>query len=495
MAALLSLCAPSLSLAQAEGPSLALGGDVLYDGPLEVQLQWRARAVGRARALEEVFADLAPSLQAADLAIVNLEVPVSPRYREREEEVPVFAAPDDFLDALRAAGVDALTVANNHAYDQGVRGLESTLRAAARRQLAIAGAGDDASSAARAILVEREGARVALAAWTEGSNHRPRAREGSAPRIAFLRDGTLAESLRAARAEAHLVIASFHWTESVRPEGMRALVEEAAEAGADLIVGHGTHVPGRTEVLVTSEGRRVHVLYSLGNLLAAMDEPAGTLESRDVGVRDAPLAMVRTRWRGERLEITSVDVRHHWITRPVSAPWIEGGRIPVSRPVAIDAALARIERARCGAPCAARASDYGRRAALMRRAMRPITPGDELDLAPPIPELARRPSAPIAGPDPRLASYAGGVSIEASFPGESPREARIDEPAIARIAALMREDRSLRCEVSVTAATAALALRRAHRVKGLIAVRGPSRARFELRAGAGDDAVRVRLFR
>src|SRR5690606_21286224 len=111
------------------------------------------------------------------------------------------------LDALREAGVDALTVANNHAYDQGTRGLRNTLRAAARRGLAAIGAGDDAERAARAVVLEAGEARVAIAAWTEGSNHRPRAREGSRPRIAFLRDGTVASSIRRARDEADLVVA------------------------------------------------------------------------------------------------------------------------------------------------------------------------------------------------------------------------------------------------------------------------------------------------
>ncbi len=508
--AALAVLALSAPVRAQEGPSIAFGGDVLYDAPLAYQLRHRAREIGRARALAEVFADLSATIGAADLAIVNLEVPVSPRYRERDpiEDLPVFRAPEDFLDALATAGVDAVVVANNHAYDQGGRGLADTLNALDDRSLGAVGAGHDPEHAARAVVLERGRARIAIAAWTEGSNHRPESAEGSSPCIAFLRDGTIAESLRAAREDAHLVIATFHWTHEdlVDPRPMmRAIAREAAEAGADLVVGHGTHVPGRTEMVETSDGRRVQVLSSLGNLVASMDEPAGTLESGEVGVRDAPLAIVRTRWRRGRLAIEGVDFVHHWIARPASAPWLDAGRIAVSRPVSIEAELARIASAGCGVECDDRASEYRRRVLLTTRAMRAI---DAAEPAPPIVASAlevparaaprrsapaRTPPARIPDGDPRLAPYLRGARVEATFAGA--REEHVDEAAIARVAALLREDRSLRCEVIVTAEDEALAELRARRVKGLIAIRGPSRSRFTTRGRRGAPSVTIRLAR
>jgi len=366
---------PSLAIAQPEGPTIAFGGDVLYDAPLAYQIRRRARDVGREQAYREVFADLAPSLASADLAVVNLEVPITRRYRERtpEEDVPVFRAPEHFLDALRAAGIDALTIANNHAYDQGVRGLRNTVRAAAAREVPLIGVGDDPRDAASAEVVPVRGARIAIAAWTEASNHRPRGAEGEGARIAFLRDGTIADSLRDARRVAQLVIAVFHWghEDLTRPRPMmREIAQLAAEAGADLVIGHGTHVPGSTEVVQTEDGRRVRVLYSLGNLLAAMEEPAGTLTAREVGVRDAPLAMIQTRWRDGRLEVSDVEVRHHWIARPIgAAPWLESGSLAVGRPVRLSLELDRLARAACGRRCDHRAQMYRRRIALIDRAM------------------------------------------------------------------------------------------------------------------------------
>ncbi len=516
------------------GPTLAFGGDVIYDAPLGYQLRQRTRQVSRTDAYREVFADLAPVLRAADLTVINLEVPVSARYRDRDPagESPVFAAPDDFLDALRDAGIDALTVANNHAYDQGVRGLANTLHAAARRQLTTIGSGEDAESAGRAVIVPVGRARVAIAAFTEGSNHRPgRDEEANGPRVAFLRDGTLAESMRRARADAHFVIAVFHWTEEdlVFPRTlMRQAAMRAAEAGADLVIGHGTHVPGRTEVITTTDGRRVQVLHSLGNLLAAMEEPNALLTSREVGVRDAPLALVRTEWRDGRLAIASLQVRHHFIERPSpDAPWRPQGRLSMESPLSIEAELERIARAGCGDACDRRAQHLRRRDLLIREAMRPIEVGlrerrEEPTLVAVAPSRAaprrtepraepmrvrrqtdlhaepvRAPSIRIPDDDPRLSAFARGVLVAVEFPLGSAYERTIDATLLARIVELMREDRSLRAEIVGYAAAHeenGLAEARARRVKGLIAIRGPSRARFSTRGGR-QSGLLIRLTR
>ncbi|HHH28967.1 MAG TPA: CapA family protein, partial [Polyangiaceae bacterium] len=460
------------------GPQIVFGGDVLYDAPLAYQLRRRARAIGRRAAYREVFADLAPALRTADLAVVNLEVPISNRYRERSaaEDVPVFRAPPDFLDALDAAGVDAVTVANNHAYDQGLRGLRSTQRAARARSMGLIGVGADAREASAATVFAVGDARIAIAAWTEGTNHRPRDAEGTSPRIALLRDNNVRRTIESARAQAQLVVAVFHWIREdlVRPRPMmREVAREAAEAGADLVIGHGTHVPGQTEVIQTQDGRRVTVLYSLGNLLAAMEQPAGQLNARAVGVRDAPLAMIETRWARDRLEVAAVRLRYHWIARPLGlAPWMEGGSLPVARTVSLDAELERLARSACGSRCDRRAAMYRRRIALMDRAMvnvhAPAVSGSEradrqlasAAAAPSAagsrgarfathtragrartepPRTSRRPSrVVIPDSDPRLRPYLRGQVFPITFVPGAVQERTVGARALAEIVALMR---------------------------------------------------------
>ena len=108
---------------------LALGGDVIYDAPVEYVVRTRGDDPTRPESYAELFDEMRPLLTRADLAIVNLETPVGPRLRSRSDEhdVPTFAAPPAFLGALHEAGVDVVTVANNHAYDQGIAGLRTTI--------------------------------------------------------------------------------------------------------------------------------------------------------------------------------------------------------------------------------------------------------------------------------------------------------------------------------------------------------------------------------
>ncbi|MCC6872894.1 MAG: CapA family protein [Sandaracinaceae bacterium] len=504
------------------GPTLALGGDVLFEAPLAYQMRRRIDEIGERAAWAEVLGDLAIARREADLALVNLETPISPRWRDpdRQSELPIFASPESLLGALTDAGVDAVTLANNHAYDQGLRGLRQTMEALDRHHLAHAGAGQDDASAARARIVELDGTRVAIVAFTEGTNYRPRHEEGSSPRIAMLRPGAIAPAVRDARGRAELVLAAFHWTneELGRPRDlMREAAVEAAEAGADLVIGHGTHVPGRTATIETRDGRRVSVLYSLGNLLAVMEEPAGQLDSPEAGVRDAVLAMVGTRWRAGRLEVASIARRHHWIERPMpEAPWLEQGRLRVSRALSIEAELARIEQSACGPVCNRRARAYRRRVALAEAAMRPVgaaeppTPNEPVEREPverePIETVPRVPRtvlaatlparASIADDDPRLQPWLRPREFTIAFRGGASVESRVDAAAVTSLVSLLRADPSLRVEIVGHASTIALGAQRARRLKGLIAIRGPSRSRFVTRGGEpGPDRVLVRLSR
>ena len=94
---------------------LAFGGDVYIDAPIRNCLNRRAKRVGHKKAFNELLSDVKPVLEKADLAIVNLETPISPRYYERKRgDPPIFNTTPHLLDALVASGVDAITLAKDH---------------------------------------------------------------------------------------------------------------------------------------------------------------------------------------------------------------------------------------------------------------------------------------------------------------------------------------------------------------------------------------------
>lgn len=544
---------------EGEGPILALGGDVIFDGPILYAID-RFHDDAAAPALRELLSELAPALRSADLAVVNLECPVAPRtlVRDADHDAPTFAAPPALLDELAAAGVDAVTVANNHAYDQGVDGLASTLDHARRARLAAIGAGDDAEAAAGAVVLQARGRRVAFVAFSEGTNRRVRDRDPATPRIAMASESAIARSVRAARDDAALVVASLHWTSPLdgRPtRTMEGLSRAAAEAGADLVYAHGPHLPARRGVIATADGRRVPVLWSLGNLIAVMEENGDRVHAAAPSVRDAVIARVRTRaGEGGRLAIASIEAEPYWITTPQRAWWTSPTSAMV-RPLSIRGELARLDAARCGRRCDRYAQSYrarqemiasmfervsadegavasadegamasgdegaagiaaqgpgratprdarradAQRAETRRDAPRAEAPRVEPPIGPPERQRARRRAMePARDVPPDLAR---GATLRIEFAHEGSTVTSHDRDQIRAIADLLLADRSLRVELVARAARDetgdALAIQRAHRARGLVAILGPSRARFSLHAGppAERATITIRIVR
>ena len=98
--------------------TFAFGGDVHFEG----NLRWRLSDPGRA------LAGVAPLLASADVAMVNLETAITERGTPQTKAYN-FRAPATAFTALRSAGVDVTTMANNHGIDYGPVGLGDSLAA------------------------------------------------------------------------------------------------------------------------------------------------------------------------------------------------------------------------------------------------------------------------------------------------------------------------------------------------------------------------------
>ena len=227
---------------------LAFAGDVHFAVQLAGLLDRPAVGLGAA----------ARVLARADVAMVNLESAITqegsiPDPKELEEPARRFhfRAPPRALSLLGAAGVDVVTMANNHGADYGARGVADTLRALRRSPVAVVGIGRDRAAAFAPHMVTVRGTDVAfLAADTT-------TREGSSsvwdagPRtagIAAARSGrprVLLNAVRRASAHADVVVVYLHWgAEGLACPTPRQLVlaHRLAGAGADVVVGSHAHV-------------------------------------------------------------------------------------------------------------------------------------------------------------------------------------------------------------------------------------------------------------
>jgi poly-gamma-glutamate synthesis protein (capsule biosynthesis protein) len=225
---------------QSRTVTLALLGDVML-----------GRGVAEAHAggdWESALQALRPCLAGADLALANLESPLTaapllgPGFDLR--------APPEAARALSAAGLDVVSVVNNHALDAGVQGVTDTHLALAREGLAPIVPG-------RAAWRTVNGLPVAFLAFEDVT--RPLDVEAAAAAVSN------------ARRAGGVVIVSVHWGGEYRvgpTERQRFVVQRLADAGASVIWGHHPHV---LQPLAWEQGAgRSHpalVAYSLGNAL------------------------------------------------------------------------------------------------------------------------------------------------------------------------------------------------------------------------------------
>ncbi len=291
---------------------LALAGDTML-----------GRKVGdeiRARGAAGIFsAGVVAAAREADLFVLNLECCVS----DRGERWPdpgkpfFFRAPPAAVEALTVLGVDAVTLANNHALDFGYDALADTIDLLTAAGIGVVGAGPDVAAARRPVMLEQGGFHLGVLALAD--HPADFAAGETRPGIAYadLRRGGIpgwvGEAIGGFDADAVLVTP--HWgpnMTSTPPRHVREAAAELAAAGATLIAGHSAHV---------FHGAAPGVLFDLGDFVddyavdARLRNDLGLLwfvDLNDGGVRGMealPLAL---------------DYCHTRLADSEEAAWIEG---------------------------------------------------------------------------------------------------------------------------------------------------------------------------
>ena len=249
----------SLRVPSGEPVSLAFAGDVNVEGD--------ARAV-----LTGGLTAIAPALGAADLTMLNLETAVTEEGEgHRVDKQYAFRAPATTLRALQQAGVDVVTMANNHGMDYGVPGLRGSLAAAERARMPLVGIGVDERSAYAPHVTTVRGQRIAVLGATQvfdSTVEKAWTAQGARPGLASAKrvDRLLAE-VWAIRPDADTVVVYLHWGRELAPcplPQQRSLARQLVGAGADVLVGTHAHV-----LLGGGYLDGAYVDYGLGNFAFA----------------------------------------------------------------------------------------------------------------------------------------------------------------------------------------------------------------------------------
>jgi hypothetical protein len=239
--------------------TISFAGDVHFAGRVEKRLS---------RDPATAFGEAAAGLGRADLTVVNLETAVTTG-GEAQNKAFTFRAPPTAFTALRDAGVDVATMANNHGADFGAGGLQDTLAAIGSSHFPVIGIGKDAAQAFAPYTTTLNGVRVALIGADQVQDETTlRLFSAGAHKagVANAFSPKLTAAVRKAKAAGYVVVVYVHWGIEYKtcPSDLQTgLADELAAAGADAVIGTHAHV-------LQGAGWRTdgtYVAYGLGNYL------------------------------------------------------------------------------------------------------------------------------------------------------------------------------------------------------------------------------------
>jgi poly-gamma-glutamate capsule biosynthesis protein CapA/YwtB (metallophosphatase superfamily) len=331
LALLLATCsqmAPPLATVVSNGAvRILLAGDVML-----------GRGVAEVAASDPFgfFGDVRAEVQGADIAVANLESPLTSRPHAADTPNALEADPRT-AGLVADAGFDAMSVANNHAGDAGLDGFGDTLGALGRAWILPVGGGPDAQHAFAPTIVVRDGVLVALLAF-DATLQGPPAGEGVAGVASWSAPEARAAVLQA-RASADVVVVGLHGgvEYSRRPDAyLSGLAALLARWGADIVWASGPHVVQPVHVIEPrSNDRPTVVATSLGNLVFDQTQPGtttgGLLEV--LADREGVIAYRVGRTDGS-------DFRAHfsrWLAPRGDAADLDGGWWSLLRPVDVEA--------------------------------------------------------------------------------------------------------------------------------------------------------------
>jgi len=210
------------------------------------------------------FQKIAPILKNADLRVVNLESPIS-SLGENIGSIYSFRADPRSVSGLSFAGINVVTLANNHSGDYGSLALSDSMEILSKENIGVVGAGVDETRAHTPLFYEINGIKIAFLGYT------PLApfwltKTNASPAVANLDEEKVKEDISLARSQgAEVVVVLIHFGDEYDTKQsmtQEILARDLIDAGATIIIGHHPHVVQDVE--------NYHgglIAYSLGNFV------------------------------------------------------------------------------------------------------------------------------------------------------------------------------------------------------------------------------------
>lgn len=240
--------------------SLAMVGDVLLHYRLAIYKDFTPS-----------FAPVIPFMQQYDYLMANQEsLPVGNKYAL--SGYPQFSSPDYLIEDLQDAGVDMMSIANNHTVDKGEGGVRTLFENLARYEMPYVGAYQSIEDASTPRIVEQKGIKMGVVSYTYGTNGLYLSKDSPFV-INYIDEEKMMADIQAIKQLVDVTVVLIHWGPeyvTAENEQQRHLASVLNEAGADIVFGTHPHILQPYKKLTSEAGQETHVFYSLGNYFSTI---------------------------------------------------------------------------------------------------------------------------------------------------------------------------------------------------------------------------------
>jgi poly-gamma-glutamate synthesis protein (capsule biosynthesis protein) len=241
-----------------ESLKLVVGGDVLLYGSVGYIIDKQGN--------DSIWGDIKDILDSADISMINLEGPLSCRGSKEKDKQFTFRGKPEYAETLKSAGIDIVSLANNHVMDYGEISLLDTMKHLDDAGILYAGAGQNEHTANMPVYIDKGSIRIAILSsshvipfvhWHAGK---------AKPGVASAYDpARLLSEVKIASEKADVVLVYLHWGKEMKTQPVqyqKNLARMLIDSGADLVVGSHPHI---IQGLEFYKGKLI--AYSLGNFV------------------------------------------------------------------------------------------------------------------------------------------------------------------------------------------------------------------------------------
>lgn len=201
-------------------------------------------------------------LKNPDIMFGNLEGPISDK-GHKVGSIYSFRMDPLSAPAIKNAGFDIVSFANNHVGDYSDEAFLDTLGRLKENNILVTGASETYTEATKPTIIERSGIRVGYLGFSDVGPEFMKATE-TKPGILLANDKNFTSIISDAKKSVDVLVVSMHWGDEYKPHNKRqeTLAKKAIDSGADIIVGSHPHVVQDVE-----EYKKGLIIYSLGNFI------------------------------------------------------------------------------------------------------------------------------------------------------------------------------------------------------------------------------------